>query len=146
MAFIKLRKTERKNQMRYCELKDNKANTVALIHNVYILVLHSTVVSISLYYKKFLILWSSAFLPLLQRIRGEVVTSSLVYLKSGLSKFYLLAFTAIFIIAPGFWKSWRQSRESNVQPMRQKAFHQQHPIAGHRFSTAFEVAGNFSER
>lgn len=46
MAFIKSRKTERKYQMHYCELKDNKANTVALIHNVYILVLHSAVTSI----------------------------------------------------------------------------------------------------
>lgn len=49
MAFIKSRKTERKDQMHYCELKDNKANTVALVHNVYILVLHSAVTSISLY-------------------------------------------------------------------------------------------------
>lgn len=32
MASIKPRKTERKNQMHYCELKDNKTNAVALIH------------------------------------------------------------------------------------------------------------------
>lgn len=125
MAFIKPRKTERKNQMHYCELKDIKDNTLELIHNVYILVLLSTVDSVSLYYQKFLILWPSAFPPLPQRIRGEVATSSLVYLKSGLSKLYFLIFTAIFIIAPGFCKSRRQSHESNVQPTRWKVFHQQ---------------------
>lgn len=102
MAFIKPRKTERKNQMQYCELKDNKANAVAFIHNVYILVLHSTAASVSLYYQKMLIHWSLDFPPLQQRIRGEVATSSLVYFKSGLSKFYLLVFTATFLIAPGF--------------------------------------------
>lgn len=48
MAFIKSRKMERKNQMHYCELEYNRANTVALIHNVFILVLHSAVASISL--------------------------------------------------------------------------------------------------
>lgn len=86
MAFIKPRKTERKNQMHYCELKNNKANTVALIHNVYIVVLHSTVASISLYYQKFLILWSLAFPPLPQRIRGEVATSSLVFFENRTKK------------------------------------------------------------
>lgn len=58
MTVIKPRKIERNYQMHYCELKDNKSNTVALIHNVYILV--SLLANISLYFLSFS-LWLSFF-------------------------------------------------------------------------------------
>lgn len=68
VVFIKPRKRQRKNKMHYYELKDNKANTVALIHKVCIL-LHSTMARISSYCQKNLFLWALTFPPLPQNWR-----------------------------------------------------------------------------
>lgn len=86
----------KKNKIHYCELKD-KADTVVLIHNVSIL-LHSTMARILSHCQNNFIPSVFAFPPLPQRIRDELITKSLVYLKQCTSKFYL--FTAFFILTP----------------------------------------------